>query len=74
MHGLGEASPAYPPKANSTIYNKTILELPRAEEVAKPTLNQDTDPPAADEDPKLTANKNTEIPTINKNTEHPVKK
>ena len=74
MHGLGEASPAHPPEANSTVHGETILELPRAEEVTEPTPNQDTDPPAADEDPKLTANKDMETPAINKDTEHPVKK
>ena len=39
MHGLGEASPAHPSKANSTVCGETILEPPRAEEVAELTLN-----------------------------------
>ena len=74
MHGLGEASPAHPPEANSTVHGETILEPPRAEEVAEPTPNQDADPPAADEDPKLTANEDTETPAVNEDTEHPAKK
>ena len=74
MHGLGEASPAHPPEANSTVCGKTILEPPRAEEVTEPTPNQDADPPAADKDPKLTANKDTETPAVNKDIKHPIKK
>ena len=74
IHGLEKAFPAYPPEANSTVYGETILELPRAEEVAEPTPNQDTDPPTTDEDPELTANKDTETPTVNKDIKHPVKK
>ena len=74
MHGLGKASPAHPSEANSTVCGETILEPPRAEEVAEPTPNQNADPSAADEDPKLTANEDIETPAINKDTEHPVKK
>ena len=74
MHGLGEASLAHPPEANSTVRGETILEPPRAEEVAEPTPNQDADPPAADEDPKLTANEDTETPAVNEDTKHPAKK
>ena len=74
MYGLGEASPAHPPEANSTVHGETILELPRAEEVTEPTPNQDADPPAADKDPKLTANKDTETPAVNKDIKHPIKK
>ena len=32
------------------------------------------DPPTADEDPELTANKDMETPAVNEDTEHPVKK
>ena len=74
IYGLGEASPAHPPEANSTVHGETILELPRAEEVTEPTPNQDADPPTTDKDPKLTANKDTETPAVNKDTKHPVKK
>ena len=74
IYGLGEASPAYPPEANSTVYGETILEPPRAEEVTEPTPNQDINPPATDEDPELTANEDTETPAVNKDTKHPVKK
>ena len=74
MYGLGEASLVYLSEANSTVHGETILEPPRAEEVAEPTPNQDTDPPATDEDPELTANKDMKTSTVNKDTEHPAKK